>query len=216
MKTLKYFLALMILVPAWIPAALTTHQKKEKKLSMEMQSKETAVVETSLGTFEFELYRDDAPKAVENFVQHAKKKYFDGMRFHRLARGFVIQSGDPNSKDTTKTAMWGRGGESIYGKKFEDELDPGTPSAKEGYKKGVVAMANSGPNTNSSQFFVCLADVGLPHSYTIFGKVTKGMDVVEKIGQVEIIPQMSPRDGRPKTNVVINKVRIREGAIKRK
>ena len=171
--------------------------------------KEIAILQTSMGTFEFELYRNDAPKTVENFVKLVEKKYFDGMRFHRVAKGFVIQTGDPNSKDPAKVTTWGMGGESIYGKEFQDELDPNTTSAKEGYKKGVVAMANHGPNTNTSQFFVCLGDVALPHKYTIFGKVIKGMEVVENIGQVEIVPQMRPTDGRPQKDIMLKKVTIR-------
>lgn len=188
--------------------ALSTAQKGTRK-SMDSSPREIAIAQTSMGTFEFELYRIDAPKTVENFAKLAEKKYFDGMRFHRVAKGFVIQTGDPYSKDVAKITMWGTGGESIYGKEFEDELNPNTASAKEGYKKGVVAMANHGPNTNSSQFFICLRDVGLPHNYTIFGKVTKGMEIVEKIGQVEIVPQMGPTDGRPKHDVLLKKVTIR-------
>lgn len=177
--------------------------------------REIAVVATSMGTFEIELYRSDAPKTVENFVRLAEKKYFDGMRFHRVAKGFVIQTGDPLSKDPAKASQWGTGGESIYGREFEDELNSNTPSAREGYRRGVVAMANRGPNTNTSQFFVCLKDVNLPHNYTIFGKVVKGMDVVEKIGNVEIIPsRMGPTDGRPKTDVLVKKVTIKRVARK--
>jgi len=189
-------------------------QKADERQNTEGARKmprEIGVITTSMGTFEIELYRSDAPKAVENFVRLAEKKYFDGMRFHRVAKGFVIQTGDPLSKDPSKVSQWGTGGESIYGKEFEDELNPNTPSAKEGYKKGVVAMANRGPNTNTSQFFVCLNDLNLPHNYTIFGKVIKGMDVVEKIGNVEIIPsRMGPTDGRPKTDVLVKKVTIKK------
>ena len=163
-----------------------------------------------MGTFQMELYRSDAPKTVENFVKLAGKKFFDGMRVHRIAKGFVIQTGDEKSKDVAKAAEWGSGGQSIYGKDFEDELNPKTASYKEGYKKGVVAMANKGANTNSSQFFICLADVGLPHSYTIFGKVISGMDVVEKIGQVPIVPKMGPSDGSPKTDVLITKITMKK------
>lgn len=172
-----------------------------------LSQREIAVLQTSMGTFKIELYRNDAPKTVENFVKLAEKKYFDGMRIHRVVKGFVIQTGDPNSKDPAKAALWGMGGESIYGKEFEDELDPRTPSAKEGYKRGVVAMANRGPNTNTSQFFVCLGDVNLPLQYSIFGKVVKGSDVVEKIGQVEIV---GPTDTRPKRDVMLKKVTIRK------
>ena len=168
-------------------------------------TQEIAVLQTSMGTFEIELYRNDAPKTVENFVKLTEKKYFDGMRFHRVAKGFVIQTGDPNSRDPAKVAAWGMGGESIFGKEFEDELNPNTFSAREGYRKGVVAMANHGPNTNTSQFFVCLRDVGLPLKYTIFGKVVKGLDVVDKIGQVDIV---GAADGRPKNDVMLKKVTI--------
>jgi cyclophilin family peptidyl-prolyl cis-trans isomerase len=153
-----------------------------------------AIVETSLGTFEIELYGEDAPKTVENFVGLADKKFFDGMRFHRVVNGFVIQTGDEKSKSPAKMSAWGTGGQSIWGKEFEDELNPTTASFQEGYKKGVVAMANRGPNTNTSQFFIMLADnPRMPKLYTIFGKVVKGLDVVEKIGQVEIVPVNSPR-----------------------
>ena len=163
--------------------------------------KQVAVIETTMGTIEAELYASDAPKTVENFVKLAGKKYFDGVKFHRVSKGFVIQGGDPTGTGT--------GGQSIWGKDFEDELNPQAPSYREGYKKGVLAMANKGPNTNSSQFFIMLQDApGLPKNYSIFGKVVRGMDVVEKIGRVEIIPQMGPTDGRPKVDVVMKKVRI--------
>ena len=166
------------------------------------ESKEIAVVETSLGTFEAELYRADAPKTVENFVRLAEKKYFNGVTFHRVSKGFVIQGGDPTGT--------GSGGKSIYGGEFADELIPSTPSYKAGYLKGVLAMANRGPNTNTSQFFVMLQDVPrMPKNYTIFGKVIKGIEVVDKIGEVDITPQMGARDGKPKVDVVMKSVTIR-------
>jgi cyclophilin family peptidyl-prolyl cis-trans isomerase len=163
-----------------------------------------------MGTFEIELYGNDAPKTVENFVGLAQKKYFDGQRFHRVSKNFVIQAGDDKSKDPKKKAEWGTGGKSIWGKEFADELNPNAPSYKAGYLKGVLAMANRGPNTNTSQFFIILRDApSLPKNYTIFGKVVKGMEVVDKIGQVEIIPgMMGPTDGAPKVDVKIKKVRI--------
>jgi len=176
--------------------------KDEKKPKME-NVKETAVIETSMGTIEAELYRADAPKTVENFVKLAEKKYFDGVIFHRVSKGFVIQGGDPTGT--------GAGGKSIWGKEFDDELNPNTPSYKEGYKKGVLAMANRGPNTNTSQFFIILRDINsLPKNYTIFGKVVKGMEVVDKIGEVEITPQRGSSDGKPKVDVVMKKVTIRK------
>lgn len=177
-----------------------------------------AAIETSMGAFEVELYANDAPKTVENFIGLAQQKYFDGQRFHRVSKNFVIQAGDDKSKDPKRKAEWGTGGKSIWGKEFADELNPNTASYKAGYLKGVLAMANRGPNTNTSQFFVMLRDnMNLPKNYTIFGKVVKGMEVVEKIGQVEVDPVMSATDGTPKVDVMIKKVKIlRSGTASKK
>lgn len=131
-------------------------------------------IKTAKGVIEIEMYPEDAPKTVENFATLASQGYYNGLTFHRVEPGFVIQGGDPNGNGT--------GGHSVYGDTFEDELNPNTASYKAGYQEGVVAMANRGPNTNGSQFFIMLADnQGLPHAYTIFGKVVKGMDVVHQI-----------------------------------
>jgi cyclophilin family peptidyl-prolyl cis-trans isomerase len=182
--------------------AVEKKNKNENKVETKM---EHATIETSMGTIEVELYASDAPKTVENFVKLAEKKYFDGVTFHRISRGFVIQGGDPTGT--------GSGGKSIWGKEFADELNPNTPSYKEGYKKGVLAMANRGPNTNTSQFFIMLADnLSLPKNYTIFGKVVKGQEVVDAIGQVEITPQMGATDGKPKVDVVMKKVTVKKNA----
>ncbi|MDE2025718.1 MAG: peptidylprolyl isomerase [Patescibacteria group bacterium] len=136
----------------------------------------SAAIVTSRGEIDIELYPADAPKTVTNFATLAKLGFYNGLTFHRVVPGFVIQGGDPNGNGT--------GGTSIYGSTFEDELNPNTPSYKAGYLEGVVAMANRGPNTNSSQFFIMLADnTQLPHNYTIFGKVTTGIDVVKQIQQ---------------------------------
>src|SRR6266481_5197985 len=119
---------------------------------------------TSLGKIQISFYEKDAPKTVENFICLTEQGYYNNVTFHRVAHGFVVQGGDPTGT--------GAGGKSVYGASFEDELYPNTPSYKTGYLKGVVAMANSGPNTNGSQFFIMLADhPELPHLYTIFGKV---------------------------------------------
>jgi len=162
----------------------------------------TATIETTKGTIEIELYPGDAPKTVSNFAGLAEQGYFNGVIFHRVSKGFVIQAGD-----STGT---GRGGKSIYGKEFEDELNQSAPSYQAGYVRGTLAMANRGPNTNTSQFFVVLKDAPqLPKHYTIFGKVIKGMDVVDSIGAADIIPSsMGPTDGKPKVDIVMNKVTI--------
>lgn len=123
------------------------------------------VLETTKGKIEFELYADKAPITVSNFVYLAEQGYYDGLKFHRVVPGFVIQGGDPTGT--------GSGGP---GYKFKDEPVVGE------YKAGTVAMANSGPDTNGSQFFICLEDQpSLPKSYSLFGQVTIGMDVVSKI-----------------------------------
>ncbi len=115
----------------------------------------TATIETSMGNIELELYGKDAPKTVLNFVGLAEDDVYNGILFHRIVPGFVVQAGDPNTKDPAKKAMWGSGGTSIYdGKEFADELNKETPSYQRGYVVGVVAMANRGPNTNTSQFYI--------------------------------------------------------------
>ena len=164
-------------------------------------------IETTKGNIELELFESDAPKTVANFAGLAEQGYFNGVIFHRISKGFVIQGGD-----STGT---GRGGKSIYGKEFDDELNPATQSYKDGYKRGTVAMANRGPNTNTSQFFIILNDAAwLPKNYTIFGKVIKGLDVVDSIAAVDIIPQMGPTDGRPKVDIVMTKVTVKKEAGK--
>jgi len=134
----------------------------------------TITLETNYGTIEFETYDADAPKTVKNFIDLANKGYYNNLTFHRVIKGFMIQGGDPNGNGT--------GGP---GYAFEDELNPNAESYKAGYKKGVVAMANSGPNTNGSQFFIMHRDYPLPKNYTIFGKVINGQDVVDKIANVQ-------------------------------
>ncbi len=140
-----------------------------------------ATIDTAKGVIELELYPQDAPKTVTNFSTLASNKFYDGVTFHRVEPGFVIQGGDPLSRDTDPRND-GTGGYSIYGGKFEDELNPETKSYQEGYTEGTLAMANSGPNTNGSQFFIMWEDkLDLPKSYTIFGKVTSGMEVVRNM-----------------------------------
>ncbi len=160
----------------------------------------TAEIETSLGNITVELFPGDAPKTVENFLKLTREGFYDGIAFHRVIKGFMIQVGDPLTKDPGKTALWGTGGP---GYKFADELDPATESYKRGYVRGTLAMANAGPNTNGSQFFIMHADGALPHAYTIFGRVTEGLDVVDKIATTPTAP-----GDRPLTTITITKVVI--------
>jgi cyclophilin family peptidyl-prolyl cis-trans isomerase len=136
--------------------------------------KHMITLETNYGTIVFETYDNDAPNTVKNFTTLAEKGFYNGLTFHRVIPGFMIQGGDPSGNGT--------GGP---GYKFADELNPNTASYKAGYKKGVVAMANAGPNTNGSQFFIMTADYPLPNLYTIFGKVVSGQEVVDKIASVQ-------------------------------
>ncbi len=150
-------------------------------------------IETNYGTIIFETYDADAPNTVQNFITLAGKGFYDGLTFHRVISGFMIQGGDPKGDGT--------GGP---GYTFADELNPATPSYQAGYKQGVVAMANSGPNTNGSQFFIMAADYSLPSNYTIFGKVISGQDVVDKIDVVKT----DPLNNKPLTPVVMKKVTV--------
>ncbi|MBI2075341.1 MAG: peptidylprolyl isomerase [Candidatus Harrisonbacteria bacterium] len=141
-------------------------------------------LETSAGNIALEFYTNDAPKTVANFLKLAKSGYYDGLSFHRVIPGFMIQGGDPNcGKNGGADAGFCGGGGPGY--QFEDELNPATASYKTGYKKGVLAMANAGPNTNGSQFFILVADYPLPHNYTIFGRVTAGQDVADAISNLK-------------------------------
>lgn len=154
-----------------------------------------AVIQTNHGTMRFELLQEDAPKTAENFITLAERGYYNGIIFHRVIKGFMIQGGDPTGT--------GRGGESAWGRRFADEIDPTSAVYQRGYKAGTVAMANAGPNTNGSQFFIMHVDHPLPPNYTIFGRVTEGQDVVDAIAS-------TPTDAadRPRSAVTMEQVTI--------
>jgi len=157
-----------------------------------------ALLATERGDIEIELFTDGAPRAAQNFVDLASKGFYDGVVFHRIVPGFVIQGGDGQhgKKPGLDTGRVGTGGP---GYKFKDEPFGGD------YYRGAVAMANAGPNTNGSQFFICLADLSgkLPKSYTIFGQVTKGMDVVDVIAAEPTGARDLPADPVAMTTVTI-------------
>jgi cyclophilin family peptidyl-prolyl cis-trans isomerase len=170
---------------------------QQKEGSMPKEGNDVAVIETSMGTFEIELFSKQAPKTVDNFIGLAEKGKYDGLIFHRIIDGFMIQGGDPTGT--------GRGGESIYGGPFQDEF----VSSLKHDGPGVLSMANRGPNTNTSQFFITLAATPwLDGKHTIFGRVIDGMDVVTAIGKVKV---SKPGD-KPVTDVVMKKVTIRKAA----
>jgi len=135
-------------------------------------SAKAAIIKTVKGNIEVELYASEAAKTVMNFATLSKRGYYNNLTFHRV-EDWVIQGGDPNGD--------GSGGISIYGPTFEDEITPDSDLYKAGYVRGVLAMANRGPNTNGSQFFIIKKDTPLQPNYAIFGKVTKGLEVVDSI-----------------------------------
>jgi cyclophilin family peptidyl-prolyl cis-trans isomerase len=156
-----------------------------------------ANIQTSEGTIRFELLEGDAPKTTENFRLLAGKGYYDNVTFHRVIKGFMIQGGDPDGT--------GRGGKSAWGGRFDDEIDRSSEVYKRGYKAGTVAMANAGPNTNGSQFFIMHVDYGLPPNYTIFGRVIEGQETVDAIANTK-----TDRNDKPLSPVSMDKVTIEE------
>jgi cyclophilin family peptidyl-prolyl cis-trans isomerase len=160
-----------------------------------------ATIETEQGDIEVELHASDAPKATQNFIDLAKKGFYDDVIFHRVIPGFMIQGGDGQygKKASLERGRVGTGGP---GYKFADE------PVKGDYSRGTLAMANAGPNTNGSQFFIMHADYALPKNYVIFGTVTKGLDVVDKIAT-------APRNSKdlPDQPTAIRSIRVEEEAV---
>jgi cyclophilin family peptidyl-prolyl cis-trans isomerase len=159
------------------------------EMTIDLSKTYTAKLATSAGDIAIEFAAADAPQTVNNFVFLARDGFYDGVIFHRVIDGFMIQGGDPTGTGT--------GGP---GYRFRDEVHSTTK-----YDRGTVAMANSGPNTNGSQFFICHKDAGLPNAYTIFGKVTDGMDIVDAIATAPTGAQ-----DRPVDPVTIDSIEITE------
>ena len=161
------------------------------ELSIDLDTTYTATIHTTAGDIDVTLYAADAPQTVNNFVFLAGDGFYDDVIFHRVIKGFMIQGGDPTGTGT--------GGP---GYRFRDELG----HSKSSYNRGTLAMANAGPNTNGSQFFIMHADYGLPNAYSIFGEVTSGMDVVDAIAEAQTGPQ-----DRPVNPVQITGIDVTEG-----
>lgn len=155
-----------------------------------------ATFQTNKGNFTIELYKDRTPNTVANFVKLASEGFYDNVKFHRVIKDFMIQGGDPLTKDDAQMARWGTGGP---GYKFEDEISPDNRN-----DAGTISMANAGPNTNGSQFFINANDNNfLDTKHTVFGKVIKGMEVIEAINAVE-----TDGSDRPVEPVVINSITL--------
>lgn len=165
-----------------------------QEMTIDVNSKYSAELETSLGNIVIELFTETSPITVNNFVTLSNDGYYNDVIFHRVIKGFMIQGGDPSGT--------GHGDMGKYpGYDFEDELN--NPMK---YEKGIVAMANRGPNTNGSQFFIMHEEYPLPYQYTIFGKVLNGLDVVDAIGNVQ-----TGENDKPNEDVVIYSIKITNG-----
>ena len=151
-------------------------------------------LQTNKGEIKFETYAEESPNTVQNFISLANKGFYNGVIFHRVIDEFMIQGGDPTGT--------GRGGP---GYSFDDEINPNSEIYKNGYLKGVIAMANTGPNTQGSQFFIMVADYPLPPAYTIFGKVIAGQETADAISLVK-----KDTNDKPIEDVIIEKVLISE------
>jgi len=163
------------------------------EMNIDISKKYSAVIKTSMGDMSIDFFTEDAPLTVNNFINLSLDGYYDNVIFHRVISGFMIQGGDPSG---TGHGEMGK----FPGYKFEDELNN-----QRSYDKGILAMANAGPDTNGSQFFIMHVNYPLPYQYTIFGFVTDGLEVIDKIASVET------GDGdKPVNDVVIETVEVKE------
>lgn len=183
MKRLVVLMVLLGIVSSGCAVPKTAIKKPAAEKKEVVMEESVVVFETNQGNIEIKLMPKIAPKACENFVGLVDKGYYNGLIFHRVIKGFMIQGGDPTGT--------GRGGKSLWGKPFEDEVTSDVTFSK----KGILAMANSGPNTNGSQFFITTANTSwLNGKHTIFGEVVSGYDVVEKIENTPVGAQDKPAD----------------------
>jgi len=180
--------------------AYAAEEKREKKTAMNL-SNEVAVIRTSEGEMLVQFWTDAAPNTIENFKKLARQGFYDGTIFHRIIKGFMIQGGDPNSKDPAKENSYGEGGPG-YEIKAEFNDHP--------HERGVISMARGpDPDSAGSQFFVCLAPVRrLDGKYTTFGKLIKGDDVLKKIGDTPVTKNNTGEMSKPTKRVVIETVKI--------
>ncbi|MEZ7821251.1 MAG: peptidylprolyl isomerase [Patescibacteria group bacterium] len=198
----KKLLLISLLIPAIFLSGCIKNSNKLKSNQMEPQtnivsSPAIVTIKTNMGDIGLELYTKDAPNTVANFIKLAKSGFYDGVKFHRVIEGFMIQSGDPLTKDDSKKDYWGTGGP---GYEFDDEINTHL------LVKGSIAMANAGANTNGSQFFIVTAESTpwLDGKHTNFGYVTSGLNTVSSIENVK-----TDENDRPISDVVINSIEIK-------
>jgi cyclophilin family peptidyl-prolyl cis-trans isomerase len=180
------------------PEATTSATNKKQysaapKMEISPSKAYTAIVTTNKGNFTIELFNKETPETVNNFVFLARDGFYDGVVFHRIIKDFMIQTGDPNGDGT--------GGP---GYSFADE------KITKDYTRGTVAMANRGPDTNGSQFFIVHKDTQLPKQYVIFGKITEGLDIIDKIAETQVTDSAQGEKSKPTQQVTIEKIKIVE------
>jgi peptidyl-prolyl cis-trans isomerase B (cyclophilin B) len=200
---MKLALFCCLLIGSFGPANLRAQDAKqsEEKKAMASPQKEVAVLKTSAGEMVAELWPEVAPKTVENFKKLAREGFYDGTAFHRIIKGFMIQGGDPNTKDPSKENSYGMGGPGYsVAAEFNDRP----------HVRGVLSMARSAdPNSAGSQFFICLGTrPSLDHQYTTFGKVIKGLDVLDKIGDTPVVRSVAGEMSKPSTRIALESVKI--------
>jgi peptidyl-prolyl cis-trans isomerase B (cyclophilin B) len=191
---------LLILTIALVASAVSATEEKKETTPMN-PSNEVAVIKTNEGEMVVQFWTDAAPKTIENFKKLAQQGFYDGTTFHRIVKGFMIQGGDPNSKDPAKENSYGEGGPGYNIKaEFNDHS----------HDRGVISMARGpDPDSAGSQFFICLAPVHrLDHQYTTFGKLIKGDDVLEKIGDTPVTRNSVGEMSKPTKRVVIESIKI--------
>lgn len=214
-RTKIFFATIVTLLIVVVGGYFLNNWLKTRSQDKMNDTQKVAIMHTSEGDIKLELFDKAAPKTVENFLGLAKKGYYNDTLFHRVIKDFMIQGGDPLSKESDAT-KYGTGGESLWGGKFDDEINATSLGLsaeqvavleQQGYKyntglqsykvePGVIAMANSGPNTNGSQFFIVTeqAQTHLDGKHTVFGKVIEGMDVVKKIAAKEVDQNDLPKE----------------------
>ena len=193
----KKLLLLSLIIPVIFLSGCTNNSNKITEKKME-QKNVNVTINTNMGAIGLELYTKDAPNTVDNFVKLAKEGFYDGVKFHRVIKDFMIQGGDPLTKDASKKSAWGTGGP---GYKFNDEINSHL------LVKGSIAMANSGANTNGSQFFIVTAESTpwLDGKHTNFGAVVSGMETVMNIDKTQ-----TDENDRPISDVVIKSIIVNE------
>jgi len=192
---------LSILLAVLLSSALFAAEEKKEENRPMNASNEVAVIKTNEGEMVVQFWTDAAPNTIENFKKLARSGFYDGTIFHRIVKGFMIQGGDPNSKDPGKESRYGEGGP---GYKIKAEFNDHS------HQRGVISMAREpDPDSAGSQFFICLAPVPrLDGEYTTFGKLIKGDDVLQKIGDTPVTRNSAGESSKPTKRVVIESIKI--------